>query len=108
MSFRVWFKNWIKAFCKLMTFDYKKPKSDEQRSRERQRRLKSKHSSANLYRTKKRYKKRRSSMEVQNEKLISGLFGFIGASLGILLLPLDSLIGDGRAPKHERHPGVVA
>ena len=91
MSFSVWFKNWIRAFCKLMTFDYKKPKSDAQRKRERERRLKAKHSSANLYRTKKRYKKRRSSMAVQNEKLISGLFGFIGASLGILLLPFGLL-----------------
>ena len=91
MSFSVWFKNWIRAFCKLMTFDYKKPKSDAQRRRERERRLKAKHSSANLYRTKKRYKKRRSSMAVQNEKLISGLFGFIGASLGILLLPFGLL-----------------
>ena len=91
MSFSVWFKNWIRAFCKLMTFDYKKPKSDAQRRRERERRLKAKLSSANLYRTKKRYKKRRSSMAVQNEKLISGLFGFIGASLGILLLPFGLL-----------------
>ena len=36
MSFSVWFKNWIRAFCKLMTFDYKKPKSDAQRKRERE------------------------------------------------------------------------
>ena len=91
MSFSAWFKNWIRAFCKLMTFNYRKPKSDAQRRRERERRLKAKHSSANLYRTKKRYKKRRSSMAVQNEKLISGLFGFIGASLGILLLPFGLL-----------------
>ena len=87
MSFSVWFKNWIRAFCKLLTFDYKKPKSDSQRRRERERRLKAKHSSANFYRTKKKYKRRRSSMAVQNEKLFNGLFGFIGASLGILLLP---------------------
>ena len=88
MSFGVWFKNWIRAFCKLLTFDYKKPKSDAQRKRERIRRLKAKHSSANFYRTKKKYKRRRSSISVQNEKLLNGLLGFFGASLGILLLPL--------------------
>ena len=54
MSFRAWFKNWIRAFCKLLTFDYKKPKSDSQRSREQEKRLKAKYSSANLYRTKKK------------------------------------------------------
>ena len=110
MSFSVWFKNWIRAFCKLMTFDYKKPKSDAQRRRERERRLKAKHSSANLYRTKKRYKKRRSSMAVQNEKLISGLFGFIGASLGILLLPfglLDWGRKSAKARKISRGSGVA-
>ena len=87
MSFRVWFVNWIRAFCKLMTLDYRKPKSDSQRRRERERRLKAKHSNANLFRAKKKYKKRRSGMAIQNEKLLNGLFGFIGASLGILLLP---------------------
>ena len=88
MSFSVWFKNWIIAFCKLMTFDYKKPKSDAQRKRERERRMRNRFSSANKYRSKKKYKRRRSSSSVQNEKLLKGLFGFIGASLGILLLPL--------------------
>ena len=110
MSFSVWFKNWIRAFCKLMTFNYRKPKSDAQRRRERERRLKAKHSSANLYRTKKRYKKRRSSMAVQNEKLISGLFGFIGASLGILLLPfglLDWGRKSAKARKASRGSGVT-
>ena len=110
MSFSVWFKNWIRAFCKLMTFDYKKPKSDAQRRRERERRLKAKHSSANLYRTKKRYKKRRSSKAVQDEKLISGLFGFIGASLGILLLPfglLDWGRKSAKARKTSRGNGVT-
>ena len=91
MSFGAWFKNWIRAFCKLMTFDYRKPKSVAQRKREHERRLKAKHSSANLYRINKRNKQRRSSKTVQDEKMIKGLFGFIGASLGILLLPLGLL-----------------
>ena len=91
MSFRVWFRGWIMAFFRLLAFDYKKPKSEYQRKRERERRLRAKHSSANLYRTKKSRKKRRSSMAVQNERLISALFGFVGVSLGILLLPFGLL-----------------
>ena len=110
MSFSVWFKNWIRAFCKLMTFDYKKPKSDAQRRRERERRLKAKHSSANLYRTKKTYKRRRSSRDVRNKNLINGLFGFMGASLGILLLPFG-LLDWGRksvkARKASRGSGIT-
>ena len=110
MRFSVWFKNWIIAFCKLMTFDYRKPKSDSQRRRERERRLKAKYSSANLYKGKRKYKKRRSSLEVQNYKLIKGLFGFIGASLGILLVPLglfDWAIKSANVRKATRHSGVT-
>jgi hypothetical protein len=53
--------------------------------------MKAKHSSANLYRAKKKYKKRRSSMEVQKEKLLTAMFNFFGVSLGILLLPFGLL-----------------
>ena len=116
MRFSVWFKKWIRSFCKLMTFNYKKPRSASQRKREYVRRLKAKYSSANLYRTKRKYKKRRSSMSVQNEKLIGSLLGFIGVSLSVLLLPLR-LLSLGRkkakarkstkARKASRSNGVV-
>lgn len=91
MSFGAWFKEWILAFCKLLTFDHRKPRSDFQRKRERERRLRAKHSSANFYRAKKPYKRRRSGMDVRNEKMIKALFGFIGATLGILLVPFGLL-----------------
>ena len=110
MRFSVWFKNWIIAFCKLMTFDYRKPKSDSQRRRESERRLKAKYSSANLYKSKRKRKERRSSLEVQNDKLIKGLFGFIGASLGILLVPLglfDWAIKSAKVRKATRRNGVT-
>ena len=70
MSFRVWFKQCIRAFCKLLTFDYRKPRSDAQRRRERERRLKAKYSSANLYRAKRKYKKRRGRLEAQNDRYL--------------------------------------
>jgi hypothetical protein len=110
MSFRVWFKQWIRSFCKLMTFDYRKPRSDAQRRRERERRLKAKYSSANLYRSKKKYKKRRGRLEAQNDRLLGALFGLIGASLGILLLPLGLLdwgIKGVRARKASKSSGVA-
>jgi len=70
-----------------MTVGAKKHKSDAQRKKERERRLKAKYSPANKYRTKKKYRRRRSSLHVQNEKAISALFKFMATSLGILLLP---------------------
>ncbi len=91
MRFSVWFKMWLGAFCKLFSFDYRKPKSDYQRKRERKKRIEAKHSSANFYRMKKRYKKRRSHSKVQNEKLLKSMLGFVGATFGVLLLPFGLL-----------------
>ena len=87
MRFSVWFRQWVMSFLRLMTVGAKKHKSDAQRRKERARRLKAKYSPANKYRTKKKYRRRRSSLHVQNEKAISALFKFIATSLGILLLP---------------------
>ena len=91
MSFGVWFKMWIASFFKLLTFDVKKHKSDAQRKRERERRLKARFSSANYYRIKENRRKRRSSESVENERLIGALFKFTAVSLGVLLLPFGLL-----------------
>lgn len=87
MSFRVWFRQWVMSFLRLMTVGAKKHKSDAQRKKERERRLKAKYSATNKYRTKKRYRRRRSSLHVQNERAIGALFKFMAYSLGIFLLP---------------------
>lgn len=91
MSFRVWFRQWIGSFFKLLTVGTKKCKSEAQRKKERERRLKAKHSSANYYRIKKKRRRRRSSHSVQNERLIGALFKFMATSLGVLLLPFGLL-----------------
>ena len=88
MSFSVWFRKWIDSFFKLITIDSKKYKSDAQRKKERERRLKAKYSTPNIYRTKKKRNRRRSSLSVQNERLIGALLKFTALSLGILFLPL--------------------
>ena len=87
MSFSVWFRQWVRSFFRLLTIGSKKHKSEAQRKKERERRLKAKYSCANRYRIKKRRRKRRSSHSVQNERLIGALFKFMATSLGILLLP---------------------
>ena len=91
MSFRVWFRQWIGSFCKLLTVGTKKRKSEAQRKKERERRLKAKYSSANYYRIKKKRRRRRSSHSVQNKRLIGALFKFMATSLGVLLLPFGLL-----------------
>lgn len=87
MRFSVWFRQWTGSFLKILTFAGKKRKSDAQRKKERERRLKARHSSANYYLIKKKCRRRRSSHSVQNERLIGALFKFMATSLGILLLP---------------------
>ena len=91
MSFSVWFKIWINSFFNLLLFSNNRRKSDAQRKREQRKRISSMYSGSNLYRTKKKRKKRRSSQEVENDRLISAMLGFLGASLGILLLPIGLL-----------------
>lgn len=86
MSFGVWFKNWILAFINLLTFDYRKPKSDAQRKKERQRRIERKFHGG-YYREKKKRSKRRSGSAVEFDKLFNAAMRFVGASLAILLLP---------------------
>lgn len=91
MSFGVWFKKWIFAFVNLLTFDYRKPRSDAQRKKERERRIKKKFQGEGLYHSKKKYRKRRSSMAVQHDKLFTAAMKFIGATLAIFLLPFGML-----------------
>lgn len=105
MSFSVWFRQWINSFFKLLTIGSKKHKSDAQRKKERERRLKAKHSSANLYRIKKKRRRRRSSHAVQNERLIGALFKFMATSLGILLLPLGLFDWGRKSAKVRRASG---
>lgn len=87
MSFSVWFKQWVKAFCKLLTAGSKRSKSDAQREKERERRLKAKYSSDNLYHRKKERRRRRSSFSVQNERFAEAFLKFVAVSFSILLLP---------------------
>jgi hypothetical protein len=91
MSFSVWFRQWIGTFFKLLTVGTKKRKSDAQRKKEREHRLKAKYSCENYYRIKKKRRRRRSSHSAQNERLIGALFKFMATSLGILLLPFGLL-----------------
>ena len=87
MKFNVWFTLWITSFLKLLTVGSKKRKSDAQRKKDRARRLKAKFSGATAYRSKKKYRKRRSSHHVENERLMGAMFKFAAISLGVLLLP---------------------
>jgi hypothetical protein len=105
MSFSVWFKQWIFSFFKLLSFGTKKHKSDAQREKEKERRLKAKYSSANYYRIKKKRRRRRSSDTVQNERLIGALFKFMATSLGILLLPFGLFDWGRKSAKAKKASG---
>ena len=91
MHFRTWFTKWIFSFLNLFTVNSKRRLTKKQLEKQRLRRLKAKYSSENLYRTKRKYRKRRSSMEVFLDKSLNAVLKFFGVSLGVLLLPFGLL-----------------
>ena len=91
MSFHTWFKSWILAFTKLFTVNGRRRQSKAQREKARLRRIKGRFSGENLYRRKKKRKSRRSSHDVQMERMLGALGHFMAVSLGILLLPFGLL-----------------
>ena len=88
MSFRVWFKQWVFAFLKLLTLGGKPHKSDAQRKREHDRRMKKKFSHSSEFDSNKTRARRRHSLHVWYERALGALFNFAALSLGILFLPL--------------------
>ena len=87
MSFTVWFRLWVRSFFKLLTLGSKKRKTEAQRKREHDRRMKAKHSAPKHFRIKKKRARRRHSLHVWFEKVVLSLIDFTALSLGILLLP---------------------
>ena len=87
MSFRVWFKRWVFVFFKLLTLGGKPYKSDAQRKKEHDRRMKKKFSRSSEFGSHKKRARRRSSLHVWAEKALGALFNFAALSLGLLFLP---------------------
>ena len=83
MSFRVWFRRWIRSIYRLLMASGRSRKSDKQRKKERERRLKAKRAHYDPFKKKRKYKRRRST----NARFYDALGGFIATSLGVLLLP---------------------
>ena len=88
MSFTVWFQMWVRSFFKLLTIGATKRKSDAQRKREHECRMKAKRSRAWRFQSKKRRSRPRSSLHVWFEKAMLAMIDFAALSLGILFLPL--------------------
>ena len=105
MRFRVWFLQWIGAFYKLLTFGTKVRKSDYQRKKERERRLKAKRLNPNLHPAKKRRRRRTPGHIIQNRRLLNVSFHFIAVSLGVLLLPLGLLDWGRKSAKVRKASG---
>jgi hypothetical protein len=77
-------------------------KSDKQRKKERERRLKSKTAHYDPFKKKRKYKRRRSS----NDILLDKLCGFIAASIGVLLLPLGFFHYGYKSAKRTRNKRI--
>lgn len=91
MSFKKWLKEWILAFINLLTLDNIRYKSKVRREKRRLHHSRATRSSVRRHRKNKKYRRRRSSISVQNERVISSLFTFFSATIAIILLPLGLL-----------------
>lgn len=87
MSFGKWFRLWVTSFFNLINYNRRKRKSDEQREKERLRRIEEKYSSSRYFRGEKRRRSRRKSSQVDNERFLVALFGFLAVTLSIVFLP---------------------
>lgn len=95
MSFKIWFKAWMRSFYKLIMSGMSSRKRDSERERERARRREKKYSSKVKYSESRRLRRRRKPNETVREKSFGAAVGFAFASiLGILLLPFG-LVGWG-------------
>ena len=84
MSFKRWFKWWLRSFSAVMFFGQKKYKSDAQREREKQKRREYKRRRHTMNYTVKERKKARSS----NQILLDKLGNFFIASIAFFFIPL--------------------
>jgi len=87
MSFRMWFRSWRRAFWRLFKIGNSPYKSEKQREREHEKRMKAKHSRKGKYRVEKKRARRHGG----NYKALSAVVGFFATTLSILLLPFGLL-----------------
>ena len=88
MGFKIWFRLWRRSLYKILTCDRKRKRTQAQREKERAKRIRSKHSSPNYYKMKKRELKRRRRGSVSDRRLLEGLIGLALTTVAIVLLPL--------------------
>ena len=84
MSFKRWFKWWLRSFSAVMFFGSKKQKSDAQRKREKQKRREYERRRHTMNYTVKKRKKARSSNAILLDKLTT----FFIASIAFFFIPL--------------------
>lgn len=84
MSFRAWFKRWVRSFHRLLRIGTKPRKTDKQRKREHERRMKAKYAPPNYFKKKRKYTRQRGSGYA---KSIAAMLDFAVTSLAILFLP---------------------
>ena len=104
MSFSLWFRAWIKSFCRVLNAALGPYKSEARRKRERERRLLRKYAPPNPFRTKK-HRTRRSHLAAQNEKFIKALIGFAFSTLSLVFLPLGLLSRSRKSARKNRGAG---
>ena len=83
MSFKEWFRRWIRSFYLLLSACLPHRKSEKQRKKERKRRMKAKLDPYRPFKKKRKYKRR----HPRYYKVLKALCDFGATTLGILLLP---------------------
>lgn len=89
MRFSAWFKYWILLFYRFFTVGVEKGKSERERNKEREARLKARRNSKDKYRVEKKRGKKRRKNGALNPRIFALAIGFAAATFfGIILLPV--------------------
>ena len=89
MSFRTWFRRWVRSFIHLLSFDTKRTLTDSEKKKERERKARAKR--RGRHRPNKERRRRQSSLSARNYRLIRAMMRFVATTLAVLLVPLGLL-----------------
>ena len=105
MSFKKWFKRWVRSFYRLLMIGSKPYKSDKQRKKEHKRRMKAKYARHDPFKKKRRYKRHRGSGYA---KALAAIMDFSVTSLAFLFLPFGLLHWGYKSAQTHRRAKKIA
>lgn len=91
MRFKTWFRRWFLSILMLMSAPFGRYKSESAKEKAREVRRARKQKNPNLHRVFRRRKRRRTSHEAANARMISALLRFCALTLSVIFIPIGIL-----------------